>query len=290
MRVGMPTLTNPAGIRPLSAQGRSMELRDDDLVRFAADRAAPLPVPDAEGYAESEGARIWYASFGSGTPVVLLHGGLGCAGNFGYQVPALMAHGYRAIAIDSRGHGRSTRGAGALHYALMADDVLAVLDRLGVPDAAFAGWSDGAIVALTIAMRRPERVQRVFAFGVNMDLSGVADVAPSDPLLARIIASARRDYERLSPAPEEFGAFSNAVFAMMATEPDYSADELRAIRVPVAIVRGENDALIKAEHAEYLARTIPGAQLVPLPEVGHFALLQRPAEFNEALLAFLAAS
>lgn len=276
-----------AGDRP---QVRSVELHDDDLVRFATDGAAPLPTPDVEGYAENEGARIWYASFGSGTPVVLLHGGLGCGDNFGYQVPALTENGYRAIVVDSRGHGRSTRSGGALHYALMADDVVAVLDALRLPDATFAGWSDGAIVALTIAMNRPERVQRVFAFGVNMDLSGVADVAPSDPLLARIIASARRDYERLSPAPGEFGAFSKVVFAMMATEPDYSAAELRAIRVPVAIVRGEDDALIKAEHAEYLARTIPGARLVALPEVGHFALLQRPATFNAALLTFLASS
>jgi pimeloyl-ACP methyl ester carboxylesterase len=267
-----------------------MELHDDHLVRFAADGAAPLPMPDIEGYAENEGARIWYGSFGSGTPVVLLHGGLGCADNFGYQVPALTENGYRAITIDSRGHGRSTRGSAAFHYALMADDALAVLDELTLPSAAFAGWSDGAIVALTTAMRQPERVQRAFAFGVNMDLSGVADVAPSDPLLARIIASARRDYERLSPTPGDFGAFSKAVFAMMATEPDYSVDQLRAIHVPVAIVRGENDALIKAEHADYLARTIPGAQFVALPDVGHFALLQRPAGFNAALLAFLAAS
>src|SRR5580692_10077652 len=98
----------------------------DDLRRFEADGAAPLPVSHEQGYVEVErdGARIWYAAYGSGSPVILLHGGLGHSGNWGYQVPALVGSGYRAVVIDSRGHGRSTRDARPFLYELMASDVL----------------------------------------------------------------------------------------------------------------------------------------------------------------------
>lgn len=74
---------------------------------------------------------------------------------------------------------------------------------------------------------------------------------------------------------------------MMETEPNYSADDLSLISVPVAIVHSEHDEFIKREHAEYLARSIPGAELVNLPGVSHFAPLQRPGQFNAAMLAFL---
>src|SRR5699024_329681 len=105
--------------------------------------------------ADNENARIWYASFGDGPPVVLLHGGLGNGGNFGHQVPALIAAGYQAIVIDSRGQGRSTRDDGPYSYELMASDTGAVLDTLGIARAAFVGWSDGADTALVLSKQTP---------------------------------------------------------------------------------------------------------------------------------------
>jgi pimeloyl-ACP methyl ester carboxylesterase len=84
-----------------------MEAHDDELRRFEASGAAPLPVTDDLGYIENDGARTWYSAYGVGAPVILLHGGLGHNGNWGYQIPALIANGYRAVVIDSRGHGRS---------------------------------------------------------------------------------------------------------------------------------------------------------------------------------------
>ena len=132
-----------------------MEVYDDDLWKFEADGAAPLPVTNDQGFVEHEGARIWYATYGSGSPVILLHGGLGHSGNWGYQVPDLLGSGYRAVLIDTRGHGRSTRDARPYAYELMASDVLAVMDALRVERAGFVGWSDGAVVALILAMKVP---------------------------------------------------------------------------------------------------------------------------------------
>jgi len=263
-----------------------MDAFDDDLTRFAAHGAAPLPDAVEQGHVEHDGARIWYAAFGAGTPVVLLHGGLGHGGNWAYQVPALMAAGYRPIVIDSRGHGRSTRDARPYTYVRMASDVRAVMDALGIDRAAFIGWSDGACIALVLAMQSPERAAGVFFFGCNMDPSGAKPFQPP-PVIDRCFSRHRQDYAVLSATPGDFDAFVAAVTEMMQTQPNATGAELGAIRVPVTIVQSEHDEFIRPEHAQYLARTIPGACFVLLPGVSHFAPLQRPALFNDAVLAFL---
>ena len=264
-----------------------MDRYDDDLSRFAADGAAPLPDTQDQGYLENDGARIWYAAFGSGEPVILLHGGLGHSGNWGYQVGPLVRSGYRAVVIDSRGHGRSTRDEKPYSYELMASDVLAVMDTLRIERAGLVGWSDGACTALILAAQSPARAAGVFYFACNMDPSGAKQITEFPLILQRCFGRHKEDYSRLSPAPDQFDAFVEAVGLMQRTQPNYSAQDLAAIRVPVVIVHSEHDEFIKQEHAEYLARSIPGAEFVYLAGVSHFAPLQRPELFNAAVLAFL---
>lgn len=263
-----------------------MEAFDDELENFEAHGAAPLPIADATGYVGHDGARMWYATYGSGPAVFLLHGGLGHSGNWGYQVPTLVDAGYRVVLVDSRGHGRSTRDGRPFTYELMASDVLAVMDALRVGSAAIVGWSDGACTALVVAMKAPWRVSGVFFFGCNMDPGGAKEVE-FGPIVRRCFNRHARDYSQLSATPEQFDDFSDAVGEMMRTQPNYSAHELANIQVPVAIVQSENDEFIKPEHAEYLARTIPRAERILQPGVSHFAPLQRPEQFNRAVGAFL---
>jgi pimeloyl-ACP methyl ester carboxylesterase len=265
----------------------NLETHDDDLRKFEAEGAQALPTATAEGYVQHDGAQIWYATYGRGAPVILLHGGLGHSGNWGYQVPALIASGYRPILIDSRGHGRSTRDARPFMYELLAADVLAVLDTLELEHAALVGWSDGACIALILATMAPARVAGVFFFGCNMDPSGVKELIAPNPVLDRCFGRHAKDYARLSATPNDFKAFAGAVSLMQQTQPNYAAHDLAEIRVPVTIVQSEHDEFIKREHAEYLARSIPGADLVILPGVTHFAPLQRPEQFNATMLAFL---
>jgi pimeloyl-ACP methyl ester carboxylesterase len=264
-----------------------MENYDDDLRRFEAEGTPALPTTTDQGYVEHDGARIWYASYGSGWPVILLHGGLGHSGNWSYQVPALVGNGYRAVLIDSRGHGRSTRDERPFRYELMASDVLAVMDALQLDKASLVGWSDGATIALILGMTAPARVAAVYYFACDMDPNGVKEITWPNPILERCLGRHAKDYARLSATPGQFKAFFEAVNLMMRTQPNYSMHDFAQISVPVAIAHSEHDEFIKREQSENLARSIPNAEFVDLRGVSHFAPLQRPELFNKAMLAFL---
>jgi pimeloyl-ACP methyl ester carboxylesterase len=265
---------------------RLSTVRDDDLAQFAANGPIALPATPDSGLVETSGARIWYAAYGRGPAVVLLHGGMGNAGNFGFQVPALVDAGYRAVVIDSRGQGRSSNDGRPFSYAQMADDTLAVLDTLGIDKAAFIGWSDGACTALVLADNRPERSAGIFFFACNIDDTGTKPFVYTDTI-GRCLERHKKDWAALSPTPDAFDATFEAVGIMQRTQPNYTAADLARIRVPVWSVLGEHDEFIKREHAEYLAATISGASLHILPDVGHFAPVQRPDVFNTAMLDFL---
>lgn len=247
----------------------------------------PAPVAGAQaGYAKVNGIRLYYSKLGHGSPVVLLHGGLGNADYWGLQAKALATR-HTVISVDSRGHGRSTRDARPYGYDLMADDVIALLDQLQIPRADFVGWSDGAILGLDLAMRYPQRVGKVFAYAANTQTSGVKEGVENNPTFAAYIERAGQEYARLSPTPKEYPAFVEQIGHMWASQPNWSDADLARIKAPVLIVDGDHDEAIKREHTEYMAATIPGAGLLILPNVSHFAFLQDPGLFNAALEHFL---
>lgn len=244
-----------------------------------------LPKATESGFAALNGVRIWYASFGRGEPVVLLHGGLANANYWGHQVRALQTH-YRVIVMDSRGHGRSSRNAQAYGYDLMASDVLALMDHLGIKQAAIVGWSDGAIIGLDIAMHHPDRVSKLFAFAANSDPSGVADIARSDVFNA-YIARAGEEYKRLSPTPGEYKSFVDEITKMWETQPTWTEADLAKINVPTWIVDADHDEAIKRENTEFMAAHIPNAGLLIQANVSHFSFMQDPGQFNGDVLHFL---
>jgi len=249
---------------------------------------APLPPFELEGRVAYDGARIWFATFGTGPPVILLHGGDASSDYWGGQVPALLADRRRVIVIDSRGQGRSTRDARQLGYELMEADVIAVMNELNIDHADVVGWSDGAIIGLIMAMKHPQRVGHVFAFGANMDLHGFNPLGAVSPILPQVEAALAANYARLSETPNDFPALSKAVLAMQLREPNYTPRDLAAIDGPqVAIVDGAHEEFILRQHTEYLARAIPGARLIILPDVSHFAPIQAPDAFNAAMIGFL---
>ena len=244
-----------------------------------------LPKPAGSGYAPVNGIRVWYAEFGRGEPVLLLHGGLANSNYWGNQVPAL-AKSYRVIVVDSRGHGRSTHDERPYGYDLMASDVLGLMDFLKLPKAAVVGWSDGAILGLDIAIHHPERLSKLFAFAANSDPSGVANIAQSTVFNA-YIARAEKEYQVLSPTPDQYKSFVDQISKMWETEPHFTAAQLRVITVPTWIVDADHDEAIKRENTEFMANEIPDAELLLQPQVSHFSFLQDPRQFTGDVLHFM---
>jgi pimeloyl-ACP methyl ester carboxylesterase len=242
-----------------------------------------LPKPAITGIAPVNGVRLWYAVFGQGDPVVMVHGGLANANYWGLQVRALEPH-YRVIVLDSRGHGRSS--SGPLGYDSMSSDVLGLMDHLHIRKAVLVGWSDGAIIGLDIAIHHPDRLRKLFAFAANSDPSGVKDTSKS-PVFVAFVDRASHEYQKLSPTPKQFETFQAAIEHMWATEPHFTTDQLRQIRVPTWIVDADHDEAIQRANTDYMALLIPGAGELILPDSSHFAFLQDPAQFNAMLLHFL---
>jgi len=197
-----------------------------------------LPKASTSGYAPVNGIRIWYAEFGHGSPVILLHGGLANSNYWGNQVAALETR-YRVIVMDSRGHGHSSRDARPYGYDLMAADVIGLIDKLHIRKAAIVGWSDGAIIGLDIAIHQPERLNGLFAFAANSNPSGVKDVNKSAVFTA-FIARASKEYAQLSPTPREYQSFLAQITKMWNTQPYFDA-QLGSIRVPTVIADADHD-------------------------------------------------
>lgn len=231
------------------------------------------------------GIRIWYAEFGQGEPVLLLHGGLANSNYWGLQVRALQQH-YRVIVMDSRGHGRSTRDGRGFGYDVMADDAIGLLDYLKIKRVALVGWSDGAIVGLDIAMHHPERLTKLFAFAANYDTAGVADVGRS-PVFTAFETRAGREYAALSATPKDYNRFLAAITQMWAREPHWHRADFRRITVPTWIVDADHDEAILPDQPITMAKWIPGAGLLIEPDVSHFAFLQDSEQFTRDVEHFL---
>jgi pimeloyl-ACP methyl ester carboxylesterase len=244
-----------------------------------------LPDTARSGLASVNGIKLWHAVYGEGPPVILLHGSLANANYWGYQVPALIKD-HQVIVMDSRGHGRSTNDERPYSYRLMADDVLGLMDYLKIEEAAVVGWSDGANLGLDLAINHPDRVSRLFAFAAHTYPIGARDPEDS-PTFNAYLARTAKEYAALSPTPYRFQSFKAEISKLRATEPIFTADQLKRIRAMSWIVDGTHDEAIKRENTLFMADQIPGAILVIQPRVGYFSFLQDPKQFNNDVLVFL---
>ena len=232
---------------------------------------------------------MYYAAYGTGKPLILLHGGLSSADAFQKQVPWFAQH-YRVITPDSRGQGRTTDSDAPLSYHLMAEDMVRLMDYLKVDSAYIVGWSDGGIIGLDMAMHHPERVAALVAYGANTSPDGVkpenvAFFRTAEPEVLQAAMGA--EYLRLSSTPEHLPAIVEKVRTMFLTDPNFTAADLASIESPTLILDGEEEEFVRIDHVKEFAQTIPGAELILMPGIGHFAPEERAAEFNKIVLDFL---
>jgi len=246
------------------------------------------PKPGAY-HADVNGIRMYYEVHGRGRPLLLLHGGTGNGQQFAHQIPAFRKR-FQLIVPDLRAQGRSADGPGPLSYHLMAEDVVALMDRLHIRRADVLGWSDGGIVGLDIAIHHPKRVRRLVTFGANFrpdglnaaDARGIAAATPDS-----LGPGTRAAYEELAPDPSHYEAAMEKILAMWRTEPNFTLEQLGSIRARTLVCAGEND-LIRREHTEELARAIPRARLWIVPGGTHSVLLEQPEVVNRKVRRFLA--
>jgi pimeloyl-ACP methyl ester carboxylesterase len=251
----------------------------------------PMPQPDESGLSPVNDIKMYYAIFNKegNDPVILLHGGFGSSDYWSFEVP-LLSKTHKVIIVDSRGHGRSTMSNQPFSYNLMASDILQLMDTLKIKRASIVGWSDGGVIGLVLAIQYPERINKLFTFGANFNLSGYKSEPSDTTMAARFMARAQANYRKLSPTPENFAEFRKAIAKMYSAEPDLKPADIKTIKAPTVIACGEYEQFIKREHFEDLAHLIPGAKLVILPNVSHGGPLQDPGHFHQAVVNLLDAN
>jgi len=225
---------------------------------------------------ELDDATIYYETYGTGRPVLLLHGNNQSISVFANQVGELSRH-FKVIAADTRGHGNSTdKSSGPLTYELFAHDMVKLLDNLGLKKVNILGWSDGGITGLIMAMNYPGYVNKLAVMGANLSPRGLKDIALRD---------ARELIGELTADPGERSAGKKRIYELILNEPHLTFQELERIKAPVLVMAGQND-IVWEHHTAQIAQSIPDAQLTIFRNAGHFAPRYNAFEFNQEVLEF----
>lgn len=249
------------------------------------------------GYAKVNGLEMYYEVHGegSGRPLVLLHGGvLTIDLSFAPLLPRLAAD-RRVIAMELQAHGHTADIDRPMTIPQLAEDVVAVLDELGVDRADFFGFSLGGLTALQITVAHPERVGRAVLASVHYrpdgyyeEISDPAQFGVSRRLPSEADFRQMADtYARTAPHPEHFQDLLTKCTAAAHDHAGWSDDELRGVAAPVLLVIGDTD-FVRVEHAAAMLGLIPEARLAILPATTHMAVTGRTELLMPMLETFLA--
>jgi pimeloyl-ACP methyl ester carboxylesterase len=241
-------------------------------------------------YVDAGGLRTYYEVSGEGEPLLLLHGGFCAVETFDGLTP-LLAERYRVYLPERRGHGRTPDPGGPITFGNMAEDTIAFVDAIGLPSAHVVGWSDGAVVALSVALQRPDLVRTLVLIGTAVNLDGLAAEARdqlASGLTPEILPPFLRDlYANVSPdGPDHFDVVFEKLTATWKVEPSFELDELAKLTIPTLVLVAEHD-MVTVEHAAEVQRAIPDAQLEVVPDAGHGFPMETPELASRPVLAFL---
>lgn len=258
-------------------------------------------------YAEVNGINLYYESLGSGRPMILLHGGLASSETFGPILPTLAAE-HQVIAVDLQGHGRTADIDRPLDHKLLADDIAALIDHLGLDRPDLVGYSFGGGVAFWTAVKYPEKVGKLVMASANVRRDAIPpEMLAQQGQVNAAAAEFMRDtpmyelYHRVAPHPEDFPKLLDKIGAMMAQDFDYS-EQVRGLQVPTMIVCADADMAPPSHYVAVFAlldgglrdggwmgegRPQGGHALAVLPGLTHYNLGASPL-FATVTLEFLA--
>lgn len=229
-----------------------------------------IPSGDALIYCETSGQE-------DAPVLVFLHGNGENLHIFDAQVRYFSRY-YRTIAVDTRGHGQSTRGTAPLDFHTFAADLIAVFDALQIDKAHIVGFSDGATIALHTALTAPERVSSMILLGVNYKPKGLK-------LIPRL--QIRTAYYCLSVA----SLFSakirkrKEIWGLMVFHPNLTIEDLSQISIPTLVVTGEKD-MVSQRHNDEISNAIAGSKRLIIPGENHFWPVKKPDELNRCIEEF----
>jgi len=227
---------------------------------------------------------IHYVSYGSGPPVLLLHGGLSNRLSWFSQLPRLVESGRRVVLPDTRGHGDSTLGSTELSYRLFAADAATVLDRLSIEKTDVVGWSDGGNTALLLGRYWPQRVRRMVLISANFNPAGLTPEAQketSEPSRG-IVRWLKRWW---TGAGDRLRELEIRVKRMWQTRPNLQRADLATITAPTLVIVGEAD-VVSTSHACLMAEWLANGSLAIIAG-GHFTPVTQAQRVNELMLEFL---
>ncbi|HRG39742.1 MAG TPA: alpha/beta hydrolase [Bacteroidia bacterium] len=242
-------------------------------------------------YLTIRNTKIYYETYGTGTPFILLHGGLGSIADFRKCIPELSKK-YKVIIPDAPGHGRSELADSALSYQLIADYCSKMIDLLKLDSTYIMGWSDGGIEALLLAKNRPDKVKKIIAVGPNYRADGlkpdeVGDWGPNFSLnkFEKNFTQWITFYNTISPQ-KDWKRLVTESNRMWFKEEYFPLSDLTKINIPVLIVFGDRDQY-KLEHGLEMHRAIKNSQFCVIPNCSHSIFFEKPDLMNQLAIDFL---
>jgi pimeloyl-ACP methyl ester carboxylesterase len=242
------------------------------------------------GYVDTGGLRTYYEVSGEGEPLLLLHGGF-CPVETFDGLTLRLAEACRVYLPERRGHGRTADVDGPITFENMAEDTVAFMGALGIGSAHLVGWSDGAVVALHVALGHPELVRTLVLIGTPVNLDGMAaearEMLESD-LTPEILPPFLRElYAGVSPdGPEHFDVVFEKLSSTWKVEPSFELSELKQLGMPTLVMLGDRD-VVTVEHAAAVQQAIPDAQLAVVPGVDHGFPMLAPELVSRPVITFL---
>ena len=206
-------------------------------------------------YADVNGINLYYEVHGAGSPLILLHGGLMSGETFGPVLP-LLAERHKVVVVDLQGHGRTADIDRPLDVRLMADDIAALIDHLGLDKPDLVGYSLGGGVALHTAAKYPTKVRRLVVVSGNVWRDAIpAEMLAQQKQVSAAAAEFMKDmpmyqlYQRVAPHPEDFPRLLDKLGQSMANDFDYS-EEVRGLQMPTLIVAADADMAPPSHYVE----------------------------------------
>jgi pimeloyl-ACP methyl ester carboxylesterase len=245
-------------------------------------------------YLQIKNSRVYYETSGKGEPLLLLHGGLGTAEDFASQTPELAKH-FKVVAFERPGHGHTADIPEPFSFDTMAAYTVEFIKALKIGATNLVGWSDGAIIALLIAISRPDLVKRLVSIGglFNADsqypqaLNWIRSLTPES--FQKSESHLVKRYDELSPdGPAHFPVVLEKTKRLWLNEPNIPAEQLARISAPTLVMAGDKDAT-PPEHTLELFKSIKAAQLCIIPMTTHFLLSEKPVMVNRVIIDFLTA-